>query len=251
MVKPPRQPRPSRAFTLLELLAAIAVVAVLIAILLPSIAGARRTARFSSSLANSRTIVQTLSIYTQDHRDAHPYLLASELAHLERPPTPMGPHDGAPPREQERYWMMALTRHSPDIAPLLYPDLGHFQWQKERDEERRVITGCFFPTATLFAAPDYFSQTIPPRWNQLRPTRAHEIAAPSAKMLVYDWSSAWLNPEADLEDPARTRLTYAFADASAAVFLEDRFDAPFVSRSTVYQAGPGFTTVNGLAGRDR
>jgi prepilin-type N-terminal cleavage/methylation domain-containing protein len=243
--------RSKHAFTLLELLAAIAVVGVLISLLLPALAGVRRSARFSSSMANSRTIVQTLAIYAHDHRDTHPYLLAAELAHLERPPAPMGPHDGAPPSSQQWHWMMALTRHSPDVLPLLYPDRGHFQWQKERDEPRRVITGCLFPTATLFAAPDYFSQTVPPQWNHLRPTRSREIVYPSAKMLVYDWSSAWLNREPDIEDPTRTRLTYAFADGSAAIYLEHQFNAPYVERTTTYFTGPGFTTVNGLAGRDR
>ena len=244
-------PRPSRAFTLLELLAAVAVVAVLVSLLLPALSGVRRSARFAGSLANHRTIIQSLAIYTHDHRDGHPYLLATELAHLERPPAPMGPHGGLSPGGHERHWMMALTRHSPDILPLLYPDRGHFQWQKERDDERRVITGCFFPTATLFAAPEYFSETVPPRWNHLRPTRSREIAFPSAKMLTYDWSSVWLNSERDIEDPARTRLTYAFADGSARVYLEDQLDGSFVQRTTVYHTGPGFTTTNGLAGRDR
>lgn len=246
-----RPPRPTRAFTLLEILAAVAVVAVLISFLLPALSGVRRSAQFSSSLANHRTVIQTLAIYTHDHRDEHPYLLASELAHLERPPAPMGPKGGLSPGGHERYWMMALTRHSPDILPLLYPDRGHFQWQKERDEPRRVITGCFFPTATLFAAPEYFSETVPPRWNHLRQTYFREIAYPSAKMLTYDWSSVWLNNERDIEDPARTRLTYGFADGSAVVYLEDRLAGPYVRRTTVYHTGPGFTTVNGLAGRDR
>jgi prepilin-type N-terminal cleavage/methylation domain-containing protein len=244
-------PAPSRAFTLLELLAVIAVLGVLISILLPALSQVRASARFTGSLANQRTIIQTLSIYTQDHNDSHPYLLASELAHLDRPPAPMGPQGGLSPSAHEWHWMMAVNRHSPDVLPLLYPDLGHFQWQKERDEERAVITGAFFPTATLFAAPAYFSDTTPPQWSHLRPTRAQEIAYPSAKMLVYDWSSVWLNSERDIEDWTRTRVTYAFADASAAVFREGQLTGTSVSRSTVYHSGPGFTTTQGLAGRDR
>ncbi len=240
---------PSRAFTLLELLAVVSVVGVLVAVLLPALAGARRSARFSSSLTNSRTVVQAVAVYTHDHRGTHPYLLAAEFAHLERPPAPMGPHAGAPPRIQERYWMVALARHSPDIRPLLYPDVAHFPWQWERDEPLGVLSGCFAPTATLFAAPDYFSETKPPRWAHLRPTRTQEIAFPSAKMLVWDWSSVWLNSDRDIEDDARTRMTHAFADGSAIVSPE--LTAPFVDRSTVYRGGPGFTTVNGLAGRDR
>lgn len=50
---------------------------------------------------------------------------------------------------------------------------------------------------------------------------------------------------------ARTRLAYAFADASAAVFTEVRLDAPYVDRTIVCNGGSSFTIVNGLAGRDR
>lgn len=243
--------KPCRAFTILELLAVIAVIGVLISILLPALANTRNAARFTGSLANHRTILQSLAIYTKDHKDTHPYLLAAEFAHLDRPPMPMGPHAGAPLSTHEKHWMMALTRHSPDILPLLYPDRAHFQWQKERDEPQRLISGCFFATATLFAAPAYFSDSVPPQWAHLRPTRSHEIVSPSAKMLTYDWSSVWLNPDPGTEDPARIRLTYGFADTSAAVFTESTFNAPFVSRSTTYYDGPGHTTLQGLAGRDR
>lgn len=240
-----------RAFTLLEILAAIAVIGVLLALLLPALASARRTARFSSSLANHRTVLQTLAIYTHDHKDTHPYLGAADFAHMDRPPAPMGPHHGAPPRTQERHWMMALTRHSPDILPLLYPNRGHYELFKERDAAAALVSGCFFPTSTLFAAPDYFSPTIPPQWNHLRPTRAREIAYPSAKMMTFDESSVWLNTERDIEDLTRTRVTYGFADSSAAAMLETDLTGPSVERTTTLYSGPGFTTTGGLTGRDR
>lgn len=245
----PAAPTPRRAFTVLEIVTAVAVIGVLVAVLLPAMAGARRSARFAGSLASTRSVLQSLAIYTHDHRDTHPYLLASELDHLDRPPAPMGPQGGAPPSTHQRYWMMPLTRHSPDLVNLIYPDRAHFQWQLERDREAGVVSGCFQPTATMFAAPEYFSETVPPRWDHLRPTRAREVAFPSAKMLVYDWSSVWLNSDSDVEDHTRTRQTFGFADASAAVSLD--LTGPSVERSTVAIAGPGFTTTNGLTGRDR
>lgn len=245
----PNGPTPRRAFTVLEIIAAVAVVGVLAAILLPALAGGRRSARFAGSMADTRTVFQSLAIYTHDHQDTHPYLLASELAHAARPPEPMGPRGGAPPSTQHRHWMMALTRHSPDLLNLIYPDRAHFRWQLERDQEAGVVSGCFQPTAALFAAPEYFSETVPPRWDHLRPTRSREVAFPSAKMLVYDWSSVWLNSDRDIEDYARTRQTFGFADGSAIVSLD--LTGPYVERSTVAIAGPGFTTTNGLAGRDR
>lgn len=242
---------PARAFTLLELLASIAVIGVLLSILLPTLSGARSAARFTGALANSRTMIQALTMYTADHRDTHPYLLASEFAHVERPPIPMGPQHGAPPYTQQQYWAMALARHTPDVLPLLYPDLGHFQWQKERDESRGLVSGCFIASATLFAAPTYFSDSVPPQWNHLRPTRSTEIVHPSAKMLTDDWSSVWLNPDPNSENDSLVRAAYGFADGSAAVYTFAQFNAPFVARNTVSRDGPGFTTLHGLAGRDR
>ncbi len=58
-----------RAFTLIELLVVIAVIAILIAILLPAIAGARRSGQRTVSLANLRSNHQLLILYTQDHKD--------------------------------------------------------------------------------------------------------------------------------------------------------------------------------------
>jgi len=73
-------------------------------------------------------------------------------------------------------------------------------------------------------------------------------------MIFYDFSSAWLNSQRLIEsdpDGLQTPQIYAFADGSAALIKGQNFNAPFVERTFTTRDGTGFTTVNGLAGRDR
>lgn len=60
------------AFTLIELLVVIAIIAVLLAILLPSIAGVRRSARQSLCLSNVRQLTMGVITYTNDYRESLP-----------------------------------------------------------------------------------------------------------------------------------------------------------------------------------
>ncbi|MFQ5806189.1 MAG: prepilin-type N-terminal cleavage/methylation domain-containing protein [Phycisphaerae bacterium] len=57
------------AFTLIELLVVVAIIATLIAILLPSLARARQTARTTMCATNLRQIGTGWTIYAQDNRD--------------------------------------------------------------------------------------------------------------------------------------------------------------------------------------
>ena len=57
------------AFTLIELLVVVAIIALLIAILLPSLSGARRAARGTKCLSQLQVLGQGLTMYTVEHRD--------------------------------------------------------------------------------------------------------------------------------------------------------------------------------------
>ncbi len=65
-----RPPHPRRAFTLIELLVVIGIIALLMSILLPTLAGARRTARAAVGVANMRSLSQVMFIYTNNYRDS-------------------------------------------------------------------------------------------------------------------------------------------------------------------------------------
>lgn len=59
---------PKRAFTLIELLVVIGIIAVLMSLLLPTLAGARRTARAAIGVANMRSLSQMMFLYSNDHQ---------------------------------------------------------------------------------------------------------------------------------------------------------------------------------------
>ncbi|MCS7033155.1 MAG: prepilin-type N-terminal cleavage/methylation domain-containing protein [Phycisphaerae bacterium] len=64
--------KPPRAFTLVELLVTIGVIGLLVAILLPTIGRARRSADSSACLSNLRGWSQAFSMYHTDHRGRYP-----------------------------------------------------------------------------------------------------------------------------------------------------------------------------------
>ncbi|MCC6285051.1 MAG: prepilin-type N-terminal cleavage/methylation domain-containing protein, partial [Phycisphaerales bacterium] len=64
--------RTHRGFTLIELLVVIAIIALLIGLLLPSLAGARRSARLMVSLNNIRQIAAAMNTYKNEKRDDMP-----------------------------------------------------------------------------------------------------------------------------------------------------------------------------------
>ncbi len=61
-----------RAFTLIELLVVVAIVALLLALLLPSLGGARDQSKRVKCQANLRTIGHAVQFYLGDHRDTFP-----------------------------------------------------------------------------------------------------------------------------------------------------------------------------------
>lgn len=58
-----------RAFTLIELLVVIAIVALLVAILLPSLAEARRAGKQAKNVANMHAVAQAYATFPNDHKD--------------------------------------------------------------------------------------------------------------------------------------------------------------------------------------
>ncbi len=247
--------RSKPGFTLIELLVSIGIIALLIALAIPSFAHVRRSSKRAVSLSSNRQIMQMLSMYTQANRDTHPYIVSGQLDGLSQwHNEPLGPNQGLSPGTQSNHWANLLTDDYPGLVDLIYPNIAFWPEMRERRAQEGIWRGVILATNTIFAAPGYFSDTQPVQESQLRATRTNEIAYPSAKMIFYDWSSVWLNSQRDIEDMSEESSLieiYSFADGSAAAIKHKDFNAHFVERSFASRIGTGFTTVDGLAGRDR
>lgn len=69
-----RQSSISCAFTLIELLVVVAIIAVLVAILLPSLSGARESAKLVSCMSNMKQIQLGIQMYRDENTDHVPYV---------------------------------------------------------------------------------------------------------------------------------------------------------------------------------
>lgn len=78
------RPRPSPAFTLVELLVVIAIIGLLLAILLPSLGGARASGRATLCASNVRQLALANDAYANDHRDRYCPGAADFSANLNR-----------------------------------------------------------------------------------------------------------------------------------------------------------------------
>ena len=77
-----------RGFTLIELLVVIAIIALLVAILLPSLCGARFSARLTYSMSNVRQITAGAAVYKEDYKQYMPLTLAYPGRYYPPLPTP-------------------------------------------------------------------------------------------------------------------------------------------------------------------
>ncbi len=239
-------------FTLIELLVTIGVIVVVISIMIPALKHMRDRAIVVKSLSGHRNIASMVEGYGIDRGGrlpfpyirregtfANPIYIASESKN--------GGYVAASMAFQARIWASLIVRSNPSIAALVYQ--GRWEPIAGRDVPNGLIGGSFVATSTMFADPQFFGINLDEvHVGQLRPTRTSQIAFPSSKVMFEDLESWGRIPSSN--DESRS-ATFGFADGSAQGMSQNEFTGDWVERATAWQIGPGHTTLNGLAGRDR
>jgi len=109
-----------RAFTLIELLVVVAIIATLIAILLPSLSGARESARRLKCMTNLKSLGQGFALYMNSNDNVLPYV----------PPLGgSGPHGGLnlDPEDYELEDLFRALQDYVDVAvPIKDPDEPYY-----------------------------------------------------------------------------------------------------------------------------
>ncbi|MFH1418193.1 MAG: type II secretion system protein [Planctomycetota bacterium] len=121
--------RPAAGFTLIELLVVISIIAVLLAMLLPSLVGARRTGQRVACLATLRGIVQGMQEYAGDNDDWPVGAPGGSGVYLAGQPAAFGP-------AVQRFDFIGPLAHQWDFG-LYKPDLGDITGVYRRFNELR------------------------------------------------------------------------------------------------------------------
>jgi prepilin-type N-terminal cleavage/methylation domain-containing protein len=240
--------------TLIELLVVIAVVAVLVALVIPSVRGTRRGGRDARSLTRQRETLGLIVLYTQDHKDAFPYLgtPGDPLGPIMAGSARIEPTGGASYfRTQMVYWASALVpTYCPSRAAM---ELGWGARKAERDGVAVSAPGAvatpMWLTQAAHAGPEYFATPEPLNTPAMfRGTRTAEVAWPSAKGLTVDITAgAFANIEGATTPNARYPVGMADGSASMRTWAES---AQPVMRAWGSVTWPVIATPDGVRGRD-
>jgi len=188
-----RNPRGShgRAFSLIEMLVVIAVIGILLAIALPSMKEARRSAKESAAAAVQRQLYHGLQLYANAYQGAFPYLAV-----------PGNPEAGVVARGysvpdfsyfggQSVFWLSV-------VAPEYYEpvdarvDVGFGKYPPGQNPDYpggppEMVRSQIQLSQSCFARPSYFAGDIPPETlEDLRGTRWDDLKYPSNKGLIVD-----------------------------------------------------------------
>lgn len=242
-----------RGFSLVEALIVIAVIAILLAILLPQLRRGRAMATEVASLANLRSIGQTVELYGQSNGNRFPFAAPGTELSLAPPPTravlPLGSpfllegmwptlmHDVAPWTEHFQSWL-SPGRPREDIPwPIPYglslPAMG--SWVSYR------YSNCFV------ARPRVWDGSGTATESDIGPTTQSMVSYPASKVIFYDGDRAYatgLPPGTQIKRPA------LFVDGSASLKLDSDATAPVVNPLVAWSPRVYHDTPGGVTGRD-
>jgi len=245
-----------RAVTIIELMIALGVIAILLAILLPALVSTKESAAEVASLANLRSIGQTMTAYQSDHDGAFlyyepgarlynfPELVDSEHAisygthnwqFRDHWPAHPRVHALFPWAEHYETWLSPGAGDAPELAPWQGRDGDVVTWRKPS----------YHYSNTFYNDPSVWTDSPPAFGECHHIIRDSDVASPAAKVVFWDAERAYLRPYPEAADPRPV----LFADGSA--HLRHDADAtppvanPYWPRTHVYNDTP-----NGVHGRD-
>lgn len=238
-------------FTLVEVMVSLGVIALLLAILVPTLRGARKSAEEVVALSNLRGIGVVFERYTQANRGFYPFIQSGSSLQIHPPGEETGLSLVIDDPWVARYaWV--TTMH--EVAPWR----EHYATWVNRQPGRSVqppwgdaLSGGFYPrwpsyeySNSFVADPGVWREGGPPS-DPFKPQRASSTAHPGAKVLVFD---AWREY---LRDPrVEARRGVLTADGAAALRWDKDARAPVANPLRGGEALRYHDTKDGLLGVD-
>ncbi|GAB5497060.1 MAG: hypothetical protein Phyf2KO_21400 [Phycisphaerales bacterium] len=252
-----------RGFTLIELLVAIAIIALLISILLPTLAGARTSARQTQSLANVRSIGQTFMMYADTHRT---YPFPGQVEDVNAP----GGDDVWSFQWYPQGTIVATTdiwRFStlwPALVSNITPwEEAYATWVSPgRDKKLPTLDSIFEDlephevvsyeySNSFLASPRNWAENSQENRDLIGPVRPDEVTYTSQKVLLWDRHLTYHSEQPDIEEGHYDKITpMVFADQHGEVKnpLEARDGSPNPLNQTDIRRL--HNTPDGVRGRD-
>jgi prepilin-type N-terminal cleavage/methylation domain-containing protein len=237
-VEPIEPLRADRGFTLIETLASIAIIGLLIALLLPTLSGARERARDIHCLASIGSHAKAMTTYQADHRDAFPCFVPPQA-------TSTTFIVAGEPRTINGYFGQVYAWHFGMAEQYYDSQLIGPQFQRP-GRDPWLVTDYRYSASFLADAPFWNERTRtgPEQW---RGQKAHGVLYPSAKTLLAD------DRVMDVSPPDAGVI--ALVDTSARTIRTSEMRTPLDSGEGewpgTWSSGRfGIHTVDGVRGRD-
>ncbi len=236
-------------FTLIESLVVAGLIAVLMSLVLPALFSARSNSRATTSLANLRTLGQTLAIY-EEVQQTYPF---GRWGWANPPETgfnvsfgflswsidrawPVLMHDVAPWPEHARAWVSPGAADPNRFAKTWTDPISTFT----TDLASYRYSYAFIASGSLWDGRTEADESL------IRPQRAANVVFPSGKVLMFDGERAYLRAE-HADSPARPVL---MADVSAGIRSDRDAQEPVRNPLRIQPPKLYHDTPNGIGGRD-
>jgi prepilin-type N-terminal cleavage/methylation domain-containing protein len=239
------------AFTLLELLVVIAVIAVLLALVVPTLVGARDRGRVARVLATHRQLLGAVSMYCEQNSGYLPYFAT--------PGNPTGPTMLGGVNIGTPYFIGQSIHWASLIVPDYFGSRAAIEFDQSRDTTQQrdwpeqVVRSHYWMAHGAFAAPRYWEGAAPPADLSLfHGMRLSDAAYPSAKGLLIDHNAgnfASFSRPLKTGEPVRMLVGKVDGSADTLRWGEDSTSG-LVSRPYGAVAWPVMGTEGGMAGRD-